>query len=164
MCNWFWKIFNSCSKIVNTYAVLQNSVFNFDRITLQPHCFAWEYFQKKLFTRIVIILGLSETLRLVSSLFSYFASWVFWTCSVQHYIFQKSIRPLFYSTPPILLTLIITINPSISPLCHGLSWVRIGLKRFFFHFKFFKGCLPQILLGPFLNSLTHTEITRTSFV
>ena len=23
------------------------------------------------------------------------------------------------------------------------------------HFKFFKGCLPQILLGPFLNILTH---------
>ena len=23
------------------------------------------------------------------------------------------------------------------------------------HFKFFKGCLPQILLGPFLNTLTH---------
>ena len=24
-----------------------------------------------------------------------------------------------------------------------------------YHFKFFKGCLPQILLGPFLNTLTH---------
>ena len=23
------------------------------------------------------------------------------------------------------------------------------------HFKSFKGCLPQILLGPFLNTLTH---------
>ena len=23
-----------------------------------------------------------------------------------------------------------------------------------YHFKFFKGCLPQILLGPFLNALT----------
>ena len=23
------------------------------------------------------------------------------------------------------------------------------------HFKFFKGCLPQILLGPFLNTLPH---------
>ena len=23
-----------------------------------------------------------------------------------------------------------------------------------YHFKFFKGCLPQILLGPFLNTLT----------
>ena len=26
-----------------------------------------------------------------------------------------------------------------------------------YHFKFFKGCLPQILLGPFLNTLTHTN-------
>ena len=25
-----------------------------------------------------------------------------------------------------------------------------------YHFKFFKGCLPQILLGPFLNTLSHT--------
>ena len=24
-----------------------------------------------------------------------------------------------------------------------------------YHFKFFKGCLPQILLGPFLNTLTY---------
>ena len=24
-----------------------------------------------------------------------------------------------------------------------------------YHFKFFKGCLPQILLGPFLNTLSH---------
>ena len=24
-----------------------------------------------------------------------------------------------------------------------------------YHFKFFKGCLPQISLGPFLNTLTH---------
>ena len=24
-----------------------------------------------------------------------------------------------------------------------------------YHFKFFRGCLPQIVLGPFLNSLTH---------
>ena len=24
-----------------------------------------------------------------------------------------------------------------------------------YHFKFFKGCLPQILLGPFLNTLAH---------
>ena len=23
--------------------------------------------------------------------------------------------------------------------------------------KFFKGCLPQILLGPFLNTLTHMK-------
>ena len=23
-----------------------------------------------------------------------------------------------------------------------------------YHFKFFKGCLPQILLGPFLNTLS----------
>ena len=27
--------------------------------------------------------------------------------------------------------------------------------HFKFHFKYFKGCLPQILLGPFLNTLTH---------
>ena len=27
-----------------------------------------------------------------------------------------------------------------------------------YHFKFFKGCLPQILLGPFMNMLTHGEV------
>ena len=25
-------------------------------------------------------------------------------------------------------------------------------------FKFFKGCFPQILLGPFLNTLSHMEV------
>ena len=24
-----------------------------------------------------------------------------------------------------------------------------------YHFKFFKGCLPQISIGPFLNTLSH---------
>ena len=27
-----------------------------------------------------------------------------------------------------------------------------------YHFKFFKGCLPQILLGPFLNTLTELSL------
>ena len=33
-------------------------------------------------------------------------------------------------------------------------WYAIPLQ-FFFHLNFFKGCLPQILLCPFLNNLTH---------
>ena len=31
----------------------------------------------------------------------------------------------------------------------------ICLVILYYHFKFFKGYLPQILLGPFLNTLTH---------
>ena len=27
-----------------------------------------------------------------------------------------------------------------------------------YHFKFFKGCLPQILLGPFLNTLSQMSL------
>ena len=27
-----------------------------------------------------------------------------------------------------------------------------------YHLKFIKGCLPQILVGPFLNTLTHTSV------
>ena len=27
-----------------------------------------------------------------------------------------------------------------------------------YHFNFLKGCLPQVLLGPFLNTLTHLLI------
>ena len=27
-----------------------------------------------------------------------------------------------------------------------------------YRFKFFKGCLPQILLGPFLNTLSHMSL------
>ena len=29
-----------------------------------------------------------------------------------------------------------------------------------YHFKFFKGCLPQILLGLFLNTLTHISLFK----
>ena len=29
-----------------------------------------------------------------------------------------------------------------------------------YHFNFFKGCPPQILLGLFLNTLTHTTMKR----
>ena len=31
-----------------------------------------------------------------------------------------------------------------------------------YHFKFFKGCLAQILFGPFLNNLTHMIVKRVS--
>ena len=34
-------------------------------------------------------------------------------------------------------------------------WVKVFCLGKPYHFKFFKGCLPQILLGPFLNILTH---------
>ena len=37
----------------------------------------------------------------------------------------------------------------------NLKWY--GLPN---HFKFFKGSLPQILLGPFLNTLTHIIIAE----
>ena len=30
-----------------------------------------------------------------------------------------------------------------------------------YEFKFFNGCLPQILLGPFLNTLTHWILRNT---
>ena len=41
----------------------------------------------------------------------------------------------------------------------GMYTVRIGMSGSRYssvdQVKFFKGCLPQILLGPFLNNLTH---------
>ena len=35
--------------------------------------------------------------------------------------------------------------------------VRLGRP---YYFKFFKGCLPQIFLGPFLNTLTHIYLNK----
>ena len=32
-----------------------------------------------------------------------------------------------------------------------------------YHFKFFKGCLPQILFDPFLNTLSHITFTIRHF-
>ena len=36
--------------------------------------------------------------------------------------------------------------------------VRYGLLRKTISLQFFKGCLPQILFGPFLNTLTHISL------
>ena len=38
------------------------------------------------------------------------------------------------------------------------KWIKTWLSRPH-HFKCFKGYLPQILLGPFLNALTHMSIS-----
>ena len=51
----------------------------------------------------------------------------------------------------------------VTTICGGVSNFSYKLKCVYekhvclgrpYHFKFFKGCLPQILLGPFLNTLT----------
>ena len=54
------------------------------------------------------------------------------------------------------------INPSIYQSIYLIMlyiilniYVFVFKQRRPYHFKFFKGCLPQILLGPFLNTLTH---------
>ena len=33
-----------------------------------------------------------------------------------------------------------------------------------YHFKLFKGCLPQIFLGPFLNTLTHISFCKLKVI
>ena len=37
---------------------------------------------------------------------------------------------------------------------------RYGLLSRYIPFKIFKGCLPQMLLGPFLSTLSHISIDR----
>ena len=39
-----------------------------------------------------------------------------------------------------------------------LKWYGLPKQTISLHFKFFKDCLPQILLGPFLNTLTQVII------
>ena len=41
---------------------------------------------------------------------------------------------------------------------HGLLKHTISLRLY--PFKFFKGWLPQILLGPFLNTLSHMKLRK----
>ena len=38
----------------------------------------------------------------------------------------------------------------------------ICFKQIIYPFEFFKGCLPQILLGPFLNTMPHVMEVLTS--
>ena len=37
------------------------------------------------------------------------------------------------------------------------NWTDMVCLGRSYHFKYFKGCLPQILLGPFLNTLTQMD-------
>ena len=48
----------------------------------------------------------------------------------------------------------------------GPEWTRPAFKILMlkYHLKYFKGCLPQILLGPFLNTLSHLELSLTSVI
>ena len=40
--------------------------------------------------------------------------------------------------------------------CHSQLYISARCRPY--HFKFFKGCRPQILLGPFLNTLTYLQL------
>ena len=40
----------------------------------------------------------------------------------------------------------------------NLKWYDLPKQTRPYHFKFFKGCLPKILLGPFLNTLTQLSL------
>ena len=40
--------------------------------------------------------------------------------------------------------------------CHSQLYISVRCRPY--HFKFFKGCRPQILLGPFLNTLTYLQL------
>ena len=44
-----------------------------------------------------------------------------------------------------------------------LQWRAVCLSRPY-PFKFFKGCLPQILLGPLLNTLSHISMYKHDFI
>ena len=51
--------------------------------------------------------------------------------------------------------------PTLPPLLDAdilYGWPHMLCLSRPYHFKVFKGCLPQILLGPFLNTLTHTVL------
>ena len=51
------------------------------------------------------------------------------------------------------------IDQGIQELNKKNLW-RTVFKKFEVHFKFFKDCLPQILLGPFLNTMTQIVLFR----
>ena len=44
------------------------------------------------------------------------------------------------------------------------EWAKKNLWNLWQHFKFSKGCLPQILLGPFLNTLTYLFLNSVNSV
>ena len=54
---------------------------------------------------------------------------------------------------------------SISPLSAGDNFQTHILKKGGpYHFNVFKGCLPQISLGPFLNTLYQMFLVKKDFV
>ena len=59
------------------------------------------------------------------------------------------------------------LNKSTQPqVTYGTKYSRVdqvNLWKAAFPFKFFKCCLPQILLGPLLNTLSHITLSGFTF-
>ena len=87
--------------------------------------------------------------------------------------YENTTSAIIFSTFPIsslmfISIIFITMIQTLSCLCHhsviyGSGYSRMDQVKFVKdslglcspqHFKFFEGCLPQILFGPFLNTLT----------
>ena len=54
-------------------------------------------------------------------------------------------------------------TPKEFPITYHQNSLYIIVEKSY-SFKFFKGCLPQILLGPFLNTLSHLVLFQKSMM
>ena len=58
------------------------------------------------------------------------------------------------------------MSKSLLNIWRSMVSLQIFLKavKYFKGFKFFKGCLPQILLGPFLNTSSRMSLIKNNFL
>ena len=91
-----------------------------------------------------------------------------WTLIALFWCFYCKLWRYFTPFVMFLLLTLSIINFEHVIACWGSSKIcgRQLLKNCFnrsYHFNFFKGCLPQILLGPFINTLSHLFIWAFAF-
>ena len=100
---------------------------------------------------------------------SRFDLWGYRSISCKFYLFEYEIISLFIHPVFLKSNLEVFIRNKVVSRYSRMDQVKFVEDSLFeegimvslnrpYHFKFFKGCLPQVLLGPFLNSLTHIVI------
>ena len=79
-----------------------------------------------------------------------------WSAWAEH-ITSKFLKAVFHIFLLIHSRILCPIYCAMWWVINSIKHSRMNQVKFFrpYHFIFLKGCLPQILLGPFLNTLTH---------
>ena len=105
------------------------------------------------------LLELLSSILMLRICLRYNYSWSFLYFFAEHFVKSVSCSEAFSEKAKELflikwMNLICSLFDIIIAFHNQPTWIWLHIATVY-HFSLFKGCLPQILLGPFLNTLTH---------